>query len=78
LGDPRAVEVLVAALREDRDWVVRSSAARALGALGDRRAFEPLVGALREDSDSDVRSDAAKALGAFLDRPEFFAAPARS
>ena len=45
LGDGRAVEPLIAALK-DGDEGVRREAAEALGRLGDARAVEPLVAAL--------------------------------
>jgi HEAT repeat protein len=60
LGDPRAVEPLIAALR-DEDSSVRREAAKTLARLGDPRAIEPLIAALR-DEDSGVRREAAKAL----------------
>lgn len=41
IGDPRAVESLIAAITDDV-WEVRASAIWALGMLGDVRAFEPL------------------------------------
>jgi HEAT repeat protein len=58
IGDPRAVEPLIAALKEEDG---RSSAARAPGEIGDARAVEPLIFALK-DEDIGVRSAAAKAL----------------
>jgi hypothetical protein len=61
LGDPRAVEPLLARLA-DWDGMVRVSAADALGRFGDRRAVEPLVARLA-DEDSDVRRRTAVALG---------------
>jgi HEAT repeat protein len=60
LGNPRAVEPLIAALR-DEDSSVRCEAAKALARLGDTRAIEPLIVALR-DEDSGVRREAAEAL----------------
>jgi HEAT repeat protein len=62
IGDVRAVEPLVRALRDDRDARVRSSAAGALGRIGDVRAMEPLVRALKEDRDLVVRMGAVRAL----------------
>jgi len=47
LGDTRAVEPLIAALR-DQDRRVRKSAAAALGQMGDPRAVEPLIIALQD------------------------------
>jgi DNA repair photolyase len=46
LGDPRAVEPLISALRD-----VCKSAAEALGKIGDSRAIEPLISVL-EDKES--------------------------
>lgn len=60
-GDPRAVELLIAALG-DKDGNVRREAAAALGEIGDARAVESLVAALRHGY-RDVRSKAAEALG---------------
>jgi hypothetical protein len=65
LGDERAVEPLIAALK-DGDSRVRSNAAIALGEIGDTRAVEPLIAALK-DGDSSVRSNAAIALGVIGD-----------
>ncbi len=62
IGDCRAADVLVAALR-DKDGGVRYHAAYALGVIRDRRAIRPLIAALK-DGDSRVRANAAKALGA--------------
>ncbi len=61
LSDVRAVEPLIAALR-DSDKAVRWAAAQALGKIGDARAVEPLIAALR-DSDKAVRWEAAEVLG---------------
>jgi len=61
VGDPRAVESLVPALK-DSNWDVRRTAAWALGKIGDARAVEPLVAAL-QDEDKNVRQSAAEALG---------------
>jgi HEAT repeat protein len=61
LGDPAAVEPLLAALSDEAS-VVRAWAARALGQLGDLQAFEPLLATL-SDEDSFVRTWAAEALG---------------
>ena len=60
LGDARAVEPLIAALK-DSDSSVRQRAAEALGKLRDTRAVEPLITALK-DRDSYVRQRAADAL----------------
>ncbi len=53
IGDPRAVEPLIATLTDPRE-LVRSAAAEALGRIGDPRAIEPLVVALRNN---DKRRD---------------------
>ena len=59
IGDARAVDPLIAALRDEDIYVVRS-AAEALGRIGDARAVDPLIAALR---DEDVVRSAAEALG---------------
>lgn len=64
LKDPRALEVLLAALREtkgDEAYRIRAAAARGLEQLGDARATEPLLAALG-DRDTSVRIGAAQAL----------------
>lgn len=60
LGDVRAVEALIAALK-DGGWDLRQAAAEALGKLGDLRAVEPLRVA-EEDEASQVRKAAGLAL----------------
>jgi len=60
IGDSRAVEPLIAALK-DEDVNVRWPAARALGEIKDTRAIKPLIAALK-DWHSNVRKAAAKAL----------------
>ncbi len=62
IGDQRAVEPLVKALKQDSDWPVRSAAAEALGKIGDDSAVEPLVAALNDEKWA-VRRAAALALG---------------
>jgi HEAT repeat protein len=59
--DPRAVEPLVAALK-DGDKDVRNRAASALGQTKAPRAVEPLVARLKDDQES-VRVSAARSLG---------------
>jgi len=66
MGDPRALEPLVKALR-DEESDVAERAAEALGRLGDPRAFEPLHQGLR-DARYLVRMYAASALGKLGDR----------
>ena len=61
IGDARAVEPLIQALKDDISSDVREEAAEALGMIGDARAVEPLTQALK-DRDSDVREEAALAL----------------
>jgi HEAT repeat protein len=60
VGDPRAVDLLVAAL-EDPDPDMRAPAAKVLGKLGDPRALEPLIATL-DDPNGEVRSAAVGAL----------------
>lgn len=52
LGDLRAVEALIGALR-DEDWKVRDAAVGALGRLGDLRAVEALIEALHDGHPAD-------------------------
>jgi len=61
IGDPRAVEPLIAALKNDEFSGVRWIAAEALCKLG-APAVDPLIGALQHHND-DVRWKAAVALG---------------
>ncbi len=62
IGDVRAVEPLISALKDkDWGWGVREGAAEALGNIGDVRAVEPLVAALKDEY-RDVREVAAEAL----------------
>ncbi len=56
LGDPRAVEPLIAVL-SDEDPAVRVAAAFALAALGDARAVEPLGMLLGDSSDAEYAHD---------------------
>jgi HEAT repeat protein len=65
VGDARAVEPLITALKDD-DKDVRRQAAKALGEIGDARAVEPLVATLK-DGDSGVCGFAAVSLGKFGD-----------
>ncbi len=59
IGDVRAVEPLIVALKEGD---MRRVSAEALGKIGDTRAVEPLIATLK-DKDSDVCKAAAEALG---------------
>ncbi len=65
LGDPRAVPLLIASLK-DKEPRVRVEGIRSLSAIGDKRAVDPLIGALG-DTSSDVRFQAAAALGDLKD-----------
>ncbi len=61
IGDERAVDVLIQALKNTSGYV-RAQAARALGTLKNVQAVEPLLEALK-DVDGYVRWDAAESLG---------------
>jgi HEAT repeat protein len=61
LGDERAVEPLIEALK-DEDNFVRKMAATACGKIHDRRMVEPLIETLTDD-DPFVRERAAESLG---------------
>jgi HEAT repeat protein len=61
IGDPRAVEPLIAILRRGPSSA-RQTAAWALGQIGDPRAVEPLVSALNYGNDFVLQA-AAQALG---------------
>jgi len=61
MGEPRAFELLEAALASPTD-LIRTSAIGALGELGDRRAITPVAG-LAQDDDWQVRHRVAQALG---------------
>ena len=60
LGDARAVEPLIVALK-DEDMNIRFTATLALGQLADTRAVEPLIAALK---DNDLAYAAAVSLRA--------------
>lgn len=66
LGDERAAEPLIEALK-DEDNFVRKMAATACGKLRDRRTVEPLIEALT-DEDPFVRERAAESLGKIGDK----------
>ena len=68
LGDARAVEPVISALK-DRAYV-QSAAIEALGELGDPRAVEPLVAASRS-RDFSVRATSVMALGSLGDPRAF-------
>lgn len=67
LGDPRAVDVLIAALGDSSD-AVRGSAASSLGQLGDQRAAAALE-RLHRDASEYVRTSAKDASAALAGRP---------
>ena len=71
IGDPRAVDALVARLADaGEDEYVRLAAARALGQIGDPRAVDPLAARLADaGEDKDVRTAAAEALGEIGEEP---------
>jgi len=60
--DPRAVEVLLAALEADAHPTVRAACAAALGAVGDPRAVPALLGRVGLDASSFVRDEARRSL----------------
>ena len=62
IGDVRAVEPLIAMLKDDEDYVACVYAAGALGSIGDTRAVEPLITMLKNEHPS-MRGHAAEALG---------------
>lgn len=61
IGDPRAVDPLIAALKDETGGV-RAFAASALGQIGDPRAVEPLIAALKGEG-GWARKEAVEALG---------------
>lgn len=62
MGDPRAIDPLIEALKDDDHWRVRGNAAWALGKIGDVGAVDSLIEGLK-DENSAVRYEAAGALG---------------
>jgi HEAT repeat protein len=60
IGDNRAVEPLIGALK-DENWNVQKTAAEALGKIGNKRALGPLMEALK-DEDVYVRKTAGNVL----------------
>jgi HEAT repeat protein len=71
LGDGRAVEPLIACVRnEQEEDDVRAAAARSLGGLGDARAVESLIPCLQRSDEGPHRTAAAgaEALGRLGDR----------
>ncbi len=63
--DARAVEPLLAALKEDKDVEVRIAAAAALGQLGSVESVDPMIEAL-SDTDARVRAQLGHSLGSFV------------
>ena len=61
MKETRAVEPLIATLKNDNNGYVRAMAAWALGQIKDRRAVEPLIAAITDES-SDVRKRSPLAL----------------
>jgi len=61
IGDVKAVDPLIDALKDEEEEV-RQSAAYALGKIGDAKAVDPLIDALK-DEEGEVRERAAWALG---------------
>lgn len=69
--DPRAVESLIALLKNDEDWYVMNFAADALGRINDPRAIQPLVDFCKNGGKGGGFSneeDAERALS-FIDNP---------
>ncbi|MFC1713411.1 HEAT repeat domain-containing protein [Candidatus Poribacteria bacterium] len=71
IGDKRAVDPLISALKDEKKGV-RGSAAAALGVLGDRRAVPSLIESLKDVDAADrpavvTRANAATSLGAIDD-----------
>jgi HEAT repeat protein len=67
IGDKRAIEPLIQALRDDNllrsvRSGVRARAAEALGRIGDKRAVEPLIQVSKNDDEEHVKWEASKAL----------------
>ena len=67
IGDARAVEPLIAALKDDEDSYLRGESACSLGHIGDPRAVEPLIAALEDEEDLVARNKAVEALGRIAD-----------
>jgi HEAT repeat protein len=61
MKEPRALEPLIAMLKNDQNGYVRAMAAWALGKIKDRRAVEPLIDGVTDES-SDVKKMAPQAL----------------
>ena len=62
--EARAIEPLLAALKEDKDAEVRLAAAAALGQLGSVESVDPMIEAL-SDTDARVRAQLGHSLGSF-------------
>jgi len=61
--DSKAINPLIAALRNNEKWMVRKNAADSLATLGTHEAVPSLISALESDKNVFVREAAAKALG---------------
>ena len=61
MKEPRALEPLIAVLKDDKVGYVRAMAAWALGKIKDRRAVEPLIDGITDES-NDVKKMAPLAL----------------
>lgn len=61
--DPRSIDALWQALKQDLVVLVRQQAAVALGKIGTAAVLAPLTEALRHDPDANVRQASAIALG---------------
>jgi len=70
LGDERATDRLIAALKDDEKHV-RREVVSALGELGEGQAVEPLAAVLDGDEDHEVRRNAVRALSQFADKRAF-------
>ena len=65
IGSP-AVEPLIATLKDNKNFEVRSYVAMTLGKIKDVRAIKPLIDAMRDDQNSfDVRDVSSNSLGNF-------------
>ena len=61
VGEP-AVEYLITALKDEKDWLIRRDIIRTLGKIGDKRTVEPLSNVLKNENEY-VKKVVAQALG---------------